>query len=114
MSSRHSTRQLGKAAERRGTREIARIGGGPPMVDCREGNNMGWVSRFRVSGKAEPVDPSYETVINGTPYDAHKATRSIPENPATAGAPRDAQIAEEIKRRQVSLAVRYVAAVRAR
>jgi hypothetical protein len=75
---------------------------------------MGWISRFRVSGNAEPVVPWYETGTNGTPYYSQETIRRIPENPAAPGAPEDAQIAGEIKRRQVSLAIRYVAAVRAR
>jgi hypothetical protein len=74
---------------------------------------MGWTSRFRGSGETEPGNPRNETVINGAPYETN-AIRGRRETPATAGAPRDAQIADEIKRRQVSLAVRYVAAVRAR
>ena len=72
---------------------------------------MGWNSRFGASGEAESGDPVDETVINGAPYDAHKAVRSSPQSPA---APGDAHIAEEIKRRQISLVVRYVAAVRTR
>jgi hypothetical protein len=76
---------------------------------------MGWTSRFPVSGKAEPVNPWDEAPINGARYDAHKATGSNPEkNPAATGVPGDAHSVEEIKRRQVSLAVRYVTAVRAR
>ena len=74
---------------------------------------MDWISRFRASGKAEPGDPADETVIKGAPYDAHKAVRSSRQSPAGPGDP-DAHIAEEIKRRQISLVVRYVAAVRAR
>jgi len=69
---------------------------------------MSWINRFRASGRAEPADPWNETVIN-----TRKATRGSPENPAAAERP-GAHIAEEIKRRQLSLAVRYVAAVRAR
>jgi hypothetical protein len=75
---------------------------------------MGWMSRFGASREAEPVDPSDETVMNGAPYDAHKAIRSSPKSPAAPGDRPDARIAEEIKRRQISLVVRYVAAVRAR
>jgi len=75
---------------------------------------MDWMNRFRASGKAEPADPADETVINGTPYDARKEMRNGPQNTAPPGDPRDAGIAEEIKRRQVSAVVRYVAAVRAR
>jgi hypothetical protein len=78
------------------------------------GITMGRINAFRASGQGERADPWNETVINGVPYDAHQAIRSGAEN---AAAPVDrpyAQIAEEIKRRQVSLIVRYVAALRAR
>ena len=75
---------------------------------------MSRISTFRESGDAEPADPADETVINGAPYDAHIAIRSGAENPATLIDAPDARIAEEIKRRQISLALSYVAAVRAR
>jgi len=75
---------------------------------------MGWISRFLPSGEAEPVDPADETVINGAPYHAPKSIRSSAKNSAGPGDGIEVQDAEEIKRRQVSLAVRYVAAVRAR
>ena len=75
---------------------------------------MDWMNRFRASGRPEPADPADETVINGAPYDAHMAIRSGADNPATPIDAPDARIAEEIKRRQISLALRYVAAVRAR
>ena len=74
---------------------------------------MGWNSRFGASGEAERADPWDETIINGA-YDAHKAILSSPENPAVPGDRPDAHIAEEIKRQQISLVVRYVAAVRSR
>jgi len=75
---------------------------------------MSWINAFRASGEAERAAPSDETVINGAPYDAREAIRSGAETAATpVGAP-DARVAEEIKRRQISLALRYVAAVRAR
>ncbi len=76
---------------------------------------MGWVSRLFTPGEAESVSPWDETVINGAPYHPQKPTRSGAED--SAGGTDDslaAQNAEEIKRRQVSLAVRYLAAVRAR
>ena len=73
---------------------------------------MGWISRFRGSKEAELANPWNEIVMNGAPYDADKAIRRRRESPAPGDRP-DAQIAEEIKRRQVSLAVRYVMAVRA-
>jgi hypothetical protein len=75
---------------------------------------MGWTSRFRGSGEAEPATPWGATTVNGAPSGARKAIRSSPNNPAAPGNRPDGQIAEEIKRRQISLAVRYVAAVRAR
>jgi hypothetical protein len=78
---------------------------------------MGWLSRFRASGKPELAEPWNATIINanGAPYDAHKVIRSSSlENPAAPGDRPDAHALEEIRRRQVSLAVRYVAAVRAR
>jgi hypothetical protein len=75
---------------------------------------MGWMNRFRASGEAEPDHPSDETVMNGASYGAHKAIRSTRESPAAPGDRPDAYIAEEIKRRQISLVVRYVAAVRSR
>ena len=75
---------------------------------------MDWMSRFRASGRAEPADPADETVINGAPYDATKEIRNSPQYPAAPGDPSDAGIAEEIRQRQVSALVRYVAAFRAR
>jgi hypothetical protein len=75
---------------------------------------MVWISRFRGSGKDEPADPWDETVINGALYNAHKAIRSSSASAAAPGDSPDAQIAQEIKRRQISLVVRYVSALRAR
>ena len=75
---------------------------------------MGRTNTFWASGEAERPDPSDETVINGAPYDGDQAIRSGAENPAASVDRPDAPIAEEIKRRQVSLTVRYVAALRAR
>ena len=75
---------------------------------------MDWMNRFRGSGRAEPADPADETVINGAPYDAPKEIRNSPGYPAAPGDPSDADIAEEIRQRQVSALVRYVAAFRAR
>jgi hypothetical protein len=75
---------------------------------------MGWISRFLPPGEAEPANPWDETVLNGAPYHAQRPARSGAKNSATPGDGIEVQDAEEIKRRQVSLAVRYVAAVRAR
>ena len=75
---------------------------------------MSRINAFRASGEAERAAPVDETVINGVPYDAHKATRSGAGTAANPIDAPDARIAEEIKRRQISLALRYVAAVRAR
>ena len=75
---------------------------------------MDRIDTFRASAEAERADPSDETVINGAPYDAHQAIRSGAENLAAPVDRPHPQIEEEIKRRQISLAVRYVAALRAR
>ena len=75
---------------------------------------MVWISRFRGSGKDEPASPRDETVIDGALDNARKAIRSSSENAAAAGDSPDAQMAHEIKRRQISLVVRYVSAVRGR
>ena len=84
------------------------------MFDSVKGTKMGWINAFRSSGAGELADPSKEAVINGAPYDAHQAIRTAAKNPAAPVDRPDAPIAEEIKRRQISLAVRYVAALRAR
>jgi hypothetical protein len=74
---------------------------------------MGWFSRLRGDGEAEPVYPWDETPNTDVPHDAHEAMRSRRKNPAAPGDSPDAR-AEEIRLRQISLAVRYVAAVGAR
>ena len=90
------------------------------MTVIVEETRMDWMSRVWASVKDEPADPADETVINGTPYDTQKEIRNGPPSPAAPGDPPDAGIAEEmgiaeeIKRRQLSAVVRYVAAVRAR
>ncbi len=75
---------------------------------------MGRINTFGASGEAERADPADETVINGAPYDAHQAIRSGAANPAAPVDRPHAQIAEEIKRRQISLAVRYLTTLHAR
>jgi hypothetical protein len=75
---------------------------------------MARINTFGASGESERADPSDETVINGAPYDGDQAIRSGADNLAAPVDRPDAQIAKEIKRRQVSLTVRYVAALRAR
>jgi hypothetical protein len=52
--------------------------------------------------------------MNGARYDAQNAIRSNAEFPTGLGETPTARIAEKIKLRQVSLAVRYVWMVRAR
>jgi hypothetical protein len=74
---------------------------------------MSRTDTFRASGEAKPADPTDKTIIDGLPYVA-EAIRSGAENPATPVDAPDARTAQEIKRRQISLALRYVAAVRAR
>jgi hypothetical protein len=63
---------------------------------------MGLIDIFRSFGEAASADPRDETVINGAPYDTRR--------PAAP----DAEIPDEIKQRQISLAVRYVISMRAR
>jgi hypothetical protein len=74
---------------------------------------MGWFSRLRGDREVERVNPWDETPNTGAPYDALNAMRSRPENAAAPG-DRSEVRAEEIRLRQISLVVRYVAAVRAR
>jgi hypothetical protein len=75
---------------------------------------MGRAYAFRASGEADCAELSEETVINGAPYAAQNANRSGTEEPAVLVDRPEAQISEEIKRRQISLLVHYVSAVRAR
>ena len=75
---------------------------------------MVWTRRFRGSGKDQPADPRDETVIDGALDNTRKVIRSSSENAAAPGDSPDPQIAHEIKRRQISLVVRYVSAVRGR
>jgi hypothetical protein len=70
---------------------------------------MGWMNRLQSSGEAEWADPLDETVINGEPYDPYRVVQEA----APAGRP-EAEIPEEIKRRQTALLVDYVRALRAR
>jgi hypothetical protein len=74
---------------------------------------MDRIDTFWASAEAERADPSDETVINGA-SDAHQAIRSGAANPAAPVDRPHAQIAEEIKRRQISLAVRYLTTLHAR
>ena len=75
---------------------------------------MIWIGRFPASREAEPAAPRRPTASHGARYDAHNAMRSSRENVAAPSEILGGEIAEEIKRRQVSLALRYVLAVRAR
>jgi hypothetical protein len=69
---------------------------------------MRWTSRFRSEAANLRDDP----VFNRAP--APTDVRRRPETPAAPDDHPQAHIAEEIKRRQIALAVRYVVAVRAR
>jgi hypothetical protein len=70
---------------------------------------MGWISRFWGTEKSDRPRP----LFNGAPYHGRKAIRSIAHDPSAPGYGPDPHVAEEIKRRQLSLLVRYVMAVRA-
>ena len=76
---------------------------------------MGWIiSRFRDPRNLERAKPWDETVINGTPYDPNKLNRNGVEHIAAGKSSQNGNIPEEVKRRQLSLVTRYIAAVRAR
>jgi hypothetical protein len=79
-----------------------------------KGTTLDRISTLRESGEAQAGDPSNETVTVGARYGAHKAIRSGAEKPAAQVDSTEARIAEEIKHRQLSLVVRYVAAMRTR
>ena len=75
---------------------------------------MGWINTLlasRVFGTVEPADLSDETAKNSVPNAAREALRSDIEN--SVGRP-EAQISEEIRRRQIVLITRYVTMARAR
>jgi len=76
---------------------------------------MRWPNRLRLrsAGKAKRADPRDETVIRGVPHDGRAASERL-DSSAPHGDGADTQIAEEIKKRQIALAVRYVTRVRAR
>lgn len=76
---------------------------------------MNWISKSLGFGRGEAFNPAGETIINRAPDDASFAIqdgliRGTPKIPTVP----DDHTAEEIKRRQVSLALRYIMAVRAR
>ena len=74
---------------------------------------MGWFNLFPPSDAATAAD--YEvTVIDGAPYDAHAGIPTAVETHAASTNRPVPQVAEEIKRRQVALLERYVAAIRLR
>ena len=75
---------------------------------------MSWIGRFPASREAEPAAPRRAAAIHGARYHAHNAVRSSRENVAAPSEILGGEIAEEIKRRQLLLALRYVVAVRAR
>lgn len=74
---------------------------------------MGWISRLGFSDEAETDNPWVEAVINDIADDPRKTIRSDTDSLPAPRNCRDARIAEEIKRRQLSLAVRYVWVARA-
>lgn len=113
MLSRRSTRQTATPAERSDVREVTCVDAGLRAVVMKE-ITMNWIGRFRASGRPESAHPRHEIVINGASDERHKDIRSSPESPLVPGNRPDAQRAEEIKRRQISLAVRCVWMMRAR
>ena len=69
---------------------------------------MRWTSRFRTLGAVESASLRDTTVIDRALYGGRSETPAVPGNDP------EAHIAEEIKRRQIALVLRYIAAVRAR
>jgi hypothetical protein len=76
---------------------------------------MSRISKSREFVRGEAFDPAAQTIINGTPYDARLAIQDslIRGAPNAPTLPND-HTTDEIKRRQVSLLLRYIMAVRAR
>jgi len=66
---------------------------------------MDRIDTLRAFGETEPVDPTAETVINGAPYRPHSARPSALDSPVDQP---PGELSEEIKQRQIALAVRYV------
>jgi hypothetical protein len=71
---------------------------------------MSWIGRFRPLREATLSDAGNATVTHGS--QPEKAIRSNADCAAVPGESVALRAAEEIKRRQISLTVRYVAAVR--
>ena len=49
---------------------------------------MSRINTFWASGEVKPADPVDETVINGAPYDAHKAIEVAQKTPQLPSMPR--------------------------
>jgi len=67
------------------------------------------VDAHRASGRVAGADPSEDTVIHNVPYVANRLV------PVERDAPIDqsgGRLAEDVKRRQIALTVRYVAVMR--
>ncbi len=77
---------------------------------------MDWTNKFsfRTLGLGEQADHCDETANNGVPDDARNPVRSGAKKPTAPVELLHPNITDEIKRRQISLAVHYAAAVRAR
>jgi hypothetical protein len=71
---------------------------------------MSWTRIFFASGRSAPA-PFDETVVNGVQQHAEDA---IPGGEQDSFARPGAQVADEVKGRQIALIIRYVTAVRAR
>jgi hypothetical protein len=72
---------------------------------------MSWSRIFFAFGRSAPAAPFDETVVNGV---QHYAKDAIPGGEPTSFARPGAQIADDIRRRQLALITRYVTTVRAR
>jgi hypothetical protein len=64
---------------------------------------MDWSTAF---GRAETVDPSEDTIINGAPYRARPVRNSVANDGAHPAGPNkrpDSRLAEELRRRALAM-----------
>ena len=73
-----------------------------------------WMSRFWATGEPDLAQAGHKTISEGASHEIPRVLPSSREGLVAPSVQSDAQINEEIKRRQISLAVRYVMIVRVR
>lgn len=67
------------------------------------------VDAHRASGRVAGNGPSEDTVVNNAPYVPHRPVQAERDAPVDRS---DGRLADEVKQRQIALAVRYVAVIR--